>query len=496
MKQKRIGRIVFWVILLLIVLAVGGYFAATRYLGVEIPAFMQPVEDAIAGVFGEKNEETVYVQSVANILGVGYTGKSNRYSGVVEAKEIIEINPDSNLTIEKRYVEAGDTVSAGMPLFSYDVDSLQLSYEQLLIDITGQENTIQSATEEIASLETRIARARENQKYALRLQLQEVTLNKKKAEYELVSKREQAEQLEKAIADSVVTSPVSGKVRSVRSEDSSNPFGGYGQETSNAYITIVAGSDYCVKGTVNEQTVHTLSVGMPVTVRSRVDANVFYPGEIYKINTDEPVQENGGGYYYDGGSGDRSSKYAFYVSVGSIDGLIMGQHVYIELGEPSEDDGKLWLPSYYLMMQDGGASVWARNGKGRIERRTVQLGAYREETDSYEIVSGLGFTDRIAFPDETIHEGMPASETTYAGEGDVAAPDMPDPFGGDLEQEYSFGEILPDDGEMPEPYDAMYDPPVDQNAYPGIEPLTDDVPEAMPDALPDDAAPEADGGVQ
>ncbi|MBQ9188852.1 MAG: hypothetical protein IJ138_05955, partial [Clostridia bacterium] len=210
MKQKRIGRIVFWVILLLIVLAVGGYFAATRYLGVEIPAFMQPVEDAIAGVFGEKNEETVYVQSVANILGVGYTGKSNRYSGVVEAKEIIEINPDSNLTIEKRYVEAGDTVSAGMPLFSYDVDSLQLSYEQLLIDITGQENTIQSATEEIESLEKRIARARENQKYALRLQLQEVTLNKKKAEYELVSKREQAEQLEKAIADSVVTSPVSG----------------------------------------------------------------------------------------------------------------------------------------------------------------------------------------------------------------------------------------------------------------------------------------------
>ena len=42
----------------------------------------------------------------------------------------------------------------------------------------------------------------------------------------------------------------------------------------------------------------------------------------------------------------------------------------------------------------------------------------------------------------------------------------------------------------------MYDPPVDQIAYPGLEPLTDDVPEAMPDALPDDAAPEADGGVQ
>ena len=92
---------------------------------------------------------------------------------------------------------------------------------------------------------------------------------------------------------------------------------------------------------------------------------------------------------------------------------------------------------------------------------------------------------------------MPASETTYAGEGDVVTPEMPDPFGGDLEQEYSFGEILPDDGEMPEAYDAMYDPPVDQNAYPGLEPLTDDVlSDDVPEALTDDAAPEADGGVQ
>ena len=481
MKQKKTGRIVFLIIVLLLIAVIGGYFAATRYFGMPVPAFMQPVEDRIAGLLGGGSEETAYVQSVASILGVGYTGKSNRYSGVVEAKEIIEINPDSTLTIEKRYVEAGDTVSVGTPLFSYDVDSLQLAYEQLLIDIAGQENAIRTAGEEIESLNKRIEKARENQKYELRLQLQEVTLNQKKAEYELKSKREQVESLEKAIADSVVISPVSGKVRSVRSEDNSNPFGGYGQETSNAYITIVAGSDYCVKGTVNEQTVHTLFVGMPVTVRSRVDADLCYPGEIYKINTDEPVQDTSGGYYYDGGSGDRSSKYAFYVAVDSIEGLIMGQHVYIELGEPSEDDGKLWLPSYYIM-QDGGASVWAANSKGRIERRSVQLGAYKEETDSYEIVSGLGYTDRIAFPDEYIKEGMLASETTYAGENGGVMPAVPegeyDPFGENLEQEYSFGEILPDDGEMPEPYDAMYDPPINMAEEDGTiaEPAADDAP--------------------
>ncbi|MDO4853052.1 MAG: hypothetical protein Q4A88_06515, partial [Clostridia bacterium] len=69
-----------------------------------------------------------------------------------------------------------------------------------------------------------------------------VQLTLKKSEYELKSKQKQAEDLQKAISDSIVKSPVTGRVRSVRSdENSSNPFGGMGQDASNAYITIVAG---------------------------------------------------------------------------------------------------------------------------------------------------------------------------------------------------------------------------------------------------------------
>lgn len=470
MKKRKTGRIVFGIIVLLLALAIGGYFAATRLFGMELP-LLRSYEEAAVGwvaerVFGMlgQNEATAYVQSVATILGVGYTGHSNRYSGVVEAKEVIEINPDSQLTILERYVSAGDTVYAGMPLFAYDVESLTLSYEQLLIDITGLENSIRTAGEEIESLNKRLEKAKENKKYELNLQLQEVSLSLKKAEYDLKSKRTQAENLERILADSVVKSPVAGRVRSVRSDDASNPFG-YGQESSNAYITIVAGTDYCVKGKVNEQTVRTLFVGMPVTIRSRTDESAIWRGEIYKINTDEPVSEQGG-YYYDGGGGDRSSKYAFYVSIDAIDGLIMGQHVYIELGEPGEDDGKMWLPSYYLMQENGAFSVYAANGKSRIERRAVRVGAYNAETDSYEIVSGLGYTDRIAFPDESVFEGMLASETRYAGEDGPALPLSPDPFGANDDTAYSFdapegmdGEygvyddkewIMPEDGTLPE----------------------------------------------
>ncbi len=441
MKKKKTGRIVFGILLLMIVLLIGGYFAATRLFGVQIP-LLQSAEDTVRGWFGGAagKEETAYVQSVANILGVGYTGHSNRYSGVVEAKDVIEINPDTDLKIAERFVEAGDAVNEGMALFSYDVDSLTLSYEQLLIDITGLENTIRTSNEEIESLEKRIAKARENKQYELKLKLQEVQLTLKKSEYELKSKQKQAEDLQKAISDSIVKSPVTGRVRSVRAdENSSNPFGGMGQDASNAYITIVAGSDYCIKGTVNEQTVRTLTEGMPVTIRSRTDENTIYRGSIYRINTDEPVTDQNN-YYYDGG-GERSSKYAFYVSLDSIEGLMMGQHVTIELGEPGEDDGKMWLPSYYVMQDGSSYSVYAASSKGRIEKRTVTVGAYSEEKDSYEIVSGLSFTDRIAFPNESVKEGMLASETLYAGEGNVDGM-MPD--GMDFD-----GDMMFDDGVEP-----------------------------------------------
>lgn len=452
MKKKRTGRIVFLIIFLLLLIAGGGYYIATRWYGVQIP-FMQTVEDRIAGWIGKdgSKEETAYVQSVAKILGVGYTGKSNRYSGVIEAKDVIEINPDSEMKILERFVEPGDAVVEGTPLFAYDVESLSLSYEQLLIDIMGLENTIRTSNEEIESLEKRIARTKENKQYELKLKLSEVQLALKKAEYELKNKRKEADELSEAIRDSVVKSPVAGRIRSVKSEDdSSNPFGSMGQETSNAYITIVAGTDFCVKGTVNEQTVRTLTEGMTVTVRPRSDEDTMYRGKIYRINTEEPLADTGV-YYYDAGGGERSSKYAFYVSLESIEGLMMGQHVTIEFGEPGEDDGKMWLPAYYLMRDGNSWSVYKASQKGRIEKQTVTVGSYSEVKDSYEILSGLSFIDRIAFPDASVKEGMLASETLYAGE--VGYPvqgggedilynegtDPEDPFGENAAQEYSFG---------------------------------------------------------
>ena len=292
MKKKRKGRITVVVIVLVLLLLGGGAYWFYRHS------------------FGGE-ESAAYVQSVAAVTGMGGVGMKAQYNGVVEAKNVIEVNPSANMTVKECYVSAGSKVNEGDPLFCYDVDDLKLSHTQILIDITGAENGLRTNRDQLESLEKRLKKAKEKDRYAIELEIQTVELEIRKAEFDLRDKRQKADEMQKLIDASKVFSPVSGTVRSVRDNSGSDDPFGFGGDDSNAYITIIAGSDFCVKGTVNEQTVYTLYVGMPVLLRSRVNDDVFR-GTIYRVDTDA-VAKDQSGIYYDGGMGERASKYAFYV---------------------------------------------------------------------------------------------------------------------------------------------------------------------------------------
>ena len=407
-------------------LGYGGWWAYNRYFAVA------------------PKEGTVYVQSVSAITGVGPAGHSSRYGGVVEAKNVIEIDPDKDLTVKECFVSAGDKVEKGAPLFAYDVASMEIAYEQLQLDVQGLENSIQTGREKVASLKTKLARAAEFKKYEIQVQIQTEELEIRKKEYDLAGKREQAEDMAAALENTVLCSPVTGKVRSVKSSDGAGTQDYYGDGSqSNAYITIVAGNDYCVKGTVSEQTIHTLQEGMPVRITSRVDDS-RWQGRIYRINTEE-AKQSGSRYYYDGG-GEQASKYEFFVELDTSEGLLMGQHVYIEPGAGDDDaeDGLL-LPLYYVVETEGAPFVYAADSENRIEKRPVVLGERNEEQGTVAILEGLSFLDRIAFPDESVQVGMAVSETAYVPEDmgmmNFGGMDMP---AGDLNEMY-----MPDT-EMPE----------------------------------------------
>ena len=363
-------------------------------------------------------EGTVYVQSVSVITGVGPAGQRNRYSGVVEAKNVVKLDPDKDLTVKECFVAAGDKVVKGQRLFSYDVESMQIAFEQLQLDILGLENGIQTGEAKVESLKKKLATVKEFKKYEIQMDIQTEELEVRKKKYELSGKTKQAEDMEEALKNTVVYSPVTGTVRSVKTGDSSGQdyysYGGSTEDT--AYITIVAGNDYCVKGTVSEQTIHTLQEGMDVRILSRVDDSIW-PGRIYKINTEETKQNGSRYYYYDSGSGEQASKYDFFVELDSSEGLLMGQHVYIELGSGADQESDaLLLPLYYVVENEGQPFVYAADGENRIEKRTVTLGDQDEENGTVAILDGLSYLDRIAFPDETVQVGMLASETAYVPE--------------------------------------------------------------------------------
>ena len=99
-----------------------------------------------------------------------------------------------------------------------------------------------------------------------------------------------------------------------------------------------------------------------------------------------------------------SSSYPFYVELESSEGLMLGQHVFVEPDTGQGEREGIWLDEAFIMDIDGDPYVLAENSKGKLKKRPVKLGDYDEEMMQDEITSGLNKKDRIAIPQESEEE--------------------------------------------------------------------------------------------
>ena len=94
---------------------------------------------------------------------------------------------------------------------------------------------------------------------------------------------------------------------------------------------------YRIKGTVNEMNVGSIIEGEPVIIRSRVDENQVWKGTMGSVDresTNSQSSSNAWGMMDASGDSQTSSTtYPFYVELQSSEGLMLGQHVYIEPDE-------------------------------------------------------------------------------------------------------------------------------------------------------------------
>ena len=354
----------------------------------------------------------VYVQSVSQIMGYGTMGANNFCAGVVVAQNEVRIDRDENRKVAELKVEVGQSVSAGDVLFVYDTDEIQLTIDKAELEIEQMKNSIKDYDEQIKQLEKEKKNAPESEQLSYTVNIQTLEASKKETEYNITVKQRELQQLKENAGSGAVTAPIDGKIKAI------NENGGYDEMTGQPlpYITLIQSGAYRVKGKVNELNLSEFYVGQSVIVRSRADESQTWTGTITQLDTAPEDNGNDGMYDYGYGVSDEmtsTSSYPFYVDLDTVDGLLLGQHVFVEpnYGQNEQADGLSLYADYVLGSEDEGYYVWADDADGKIEKRSVTVGSFDEMLYCYVITGGLTMNDRIAYPDESIQEGAPVTDT-------------------------------------------------------------------------------------
>lgn len=133
MSKKKVGIIIGVIAAAVVAAGVGFYFLKGRSSG-------------------GNSADKVYVEKVSAIMNQS-AGINNRYSGVVEPQETLEINKDSERKVKEVYVSVGDEVEEGTVLFSYDTEELQMQIDQAKLEMEGIANDISNSNAQIAELQ-------------------------------------------------------------------------------------------------------------------------------------------------------------------------------------------------------------------------------------------------------------------------------------------------------------------------------------------------------
>lgn len=446
----------------------------------------------------EASGEVAYVTKIRTLLGED-SGVMNRFAGVVEPQDTVKVNIESGRTVTEVKVKTGEEVKKGQLLFEYNLSSIQDSLKEAQLALDRLKNEALSLNEQITTLEKEKKKANKNNQLSYTIEIETNKMNLKKNEYSQKSKTAEIEKLQSATTNTEVRSEIDGVIQKIDtskmstddgdSVDDSSAMDSMSNDSSSdssAFITILSTGAYRVKGKVNEQNRDSIIPGEAVIIRSRVDSTKTWKGTMGSIDVNNGSTEDDSNNYWGMSSTSdeqtSSTSYPFYVELDSSDGLMLGQHVYIErdIGQDEQKDG-LWLSDYYIVDADTNEPyVWAANDKKKLEKRYVTLGKHDEDLGEYEIVDGLTKKDSIAFPTDALEEG------TKTEVGDLAQTLNSGMEGlSDMDADYQY-----DDESM------NMDDSVDMESYDGasadLEPYTDtyesDSSEAdMEDSFSDDS---------
>ena len=349
------------------------------------------------------SQSGVFVQKVSDLTG--NAGFVQRFSGVVEAQDNVNIDADNSKKIAEIYVQEGQEIKKGDPLFVYDTNEITNQIRSLQLDLEECDGRIAQLNADIKQLQDQINNGGDRTELTLQIQGKQMEINS--AGYDKQSKQAEISRNQKEIDNATVKASIDGVVKAIHRDPANDNV--MGEQTH--FMQLTQTGEFRVKGNVDEQSMGAITAGQNVLIRSRIHEDEVWSGTVTAVEK-EPASSGNNNSGME--SGDTATKYPFYVSLNDSKELMLGQHVFIEpdMGQGRKKTG-IWLDSSFLgYNEDGSAYVW-KSVKGILKKEPVEVGDVDEETFTTEIKSGLSIDDEIAWPDETLQEGQ---KTLNAGD--------------------------------------------------------------------------------
>ena len=401
----------------------------------------------ILGLTGCGGQPQINVEQ-AGILTTAVTS-SDKFAGIVVSENVVEITRDEAKKIEDLYVSVGDTVRVNDKLFAYDSDTLSLAVDKQELEMDKLEQTIKDLTAKVKELEKQIKtekakKAKEQDKNllaTLEMNLQSTNIELTEATYKKDTLKTEIDYNKNMLKNAVVRSPIQGTIRSIN-------------ENGTPYITIQQDGSYQVKGTLNELSLNAgIMEGVGVTILSRTDALAYWTGTVSMVDYNTPSSNDQGDMYGNIDDGmSTSTNYPFYITLDNTEGLLLGQHVYIQISAAALDDELLRIPEGYVMDVTMDEETYLTTGNVwgvdmttlTLKKIPVTLGEYDPTYGTYVILEGITAEDYLADPaDEGVKLGADTilrSELEYMGQTEPTESTAPvDPTG----QTGETGETIP-----------------------------------------------------
>ena len=369
----------------------------------------------ILGLTGCGGQNQVNVEQ-AGMLTTAAT-VSDKFAGVVVSENVVEIQRDTEKQIDELYVAAGDVVRVNEKLFEYDTDTLSLTVDKQELELDKLEQQIKELTTQKTNLEKQIkSEKKADVKATLNLTLRSVQADLTQATYDKDSLKAEITYNKNMLKNAVVRSPIKGTVRSIN-------------ESGSPYITIQQAGAFQIKGVLNELSLNAgIMEGVGVTILSRTDPTAFWTGMVSMVdynNASTGEQDN----MFGGGDGmSTSTSYPFYITLDNTDGLLLGQHVYIQISAAAVDDDLLRIPEHYVMDVVMDEETWMTTGTvlgvdmqtQKLIKLPVTLGEFDPTYGTYVILDGITAESYLADPtDAGVKEGAQVylrSELEYMGQ--------------------------------------------------------------------------------